>query len=274
MADPSRPIKTTRLQLLLECVQRELTYIPLAASALLVMAAPDWAPTWMLAPGLFIGGGTNFIYDLLMGKDVREALASRVEKREEAERDAQVHELKGSVPEGDAKAILAIRALEKATMDKIKGNAKALELTGTFSHVYVEMVRSVADSAISALRRKRSLLETASKLHELKAEEEANTLCEQIPALDDRVDQARGTLQEALTQLTLMESEHDSGQLTSLSGALTERLKMAEEIARDVSAANAEALGVGLPAAREPEFEPEDRPRDRSRGSESKKTTR
>jgi hypothetical protein len=100
------------------------------------------------------------------------------------------------------------------------------------------MVKSVANSAITALRRKRSLLETAEKLHSLKADEDANTLCEQIPALDNRIDQARETLQEALTQLTLMESEQDSGQLSHLGGVLCERLKVAEQIARDVSSAH------------------------------------
>lgn len=264
MSDVSRLQKTSRLQLFAECIQRELTYIPLSISALLVMAVPDWGPTWMLAPGLFIAGGAHFIYDFLMGQDVREALASRLEKREEAARDAEIGELRQAVPEGDAKAILAIRALEKALMDKIRDNTKALELTGTFSHAYVDMVRSVANSAIAALRRKRGLLDTAAKLSELKAEDEANALCEQIPALDDRVDQARGTLQEALTQLTLMESEQDSGQLSHLGSALTERLKVAERMARDVSAAHAEALGVGSPAA---EVEPPEA-RDRSRGKE------
>lgn len=265
MADVSKPHKTTRLQLFAECIQRELTYIPLSVSALLVMAVPDWGPTWLLAPGLFIAGGAHFIYDFLMGQDVRDALASRLEKREEAARDAEIGELRQAVPEGDAKAILAIRALEKALMDKIKDNTKALELTGTFSHAYVDMVRSVANSAIAALRRKRSLLDTAHKLSELKAEEEANALCEQIPALDDRVDQARGTLQEALTQLTLMESEQDTGQLSHLGSALTERLKMAEQLARDISAAQSEVLGVRSPLA---EALAPTETRDRTRGKE------
>ena len=258
----ARPYKTSRLQLFLECIQRELTYIPLAVSTLLVIAAPDWGPTWLLAPGLFIGGGAHFIYDFLMGQDVRDALMSRMERHEEAARDAEIGALRQAVPEGDARAIVAIRALEKALMDKIKDNTKALELTGTFSHAYAEMVRSVANSAIGALRRKRGLMETAAKLSELKADDEANRLCEQIPALDDRVDQARGTLQEALTQLTLMESEQDAVQLSSLGGALCERLKVAEQIARDMSAAQAESLGVGSTAL--PEAEPGE-PRERGK---------
>jgi hypothetical protein len=112
MVDPSRPYKPTRFQLFLECAQREMTYLPLAASALLVGVLPEWAPTWVLAPLLFTGGGAHFIYDFLMGEDVRNALAARMERREEAARDTEIGELKQSLPEGDAKAVLAARARE------------------------------------------------------------------------------------------------------------------------------------------------------------------
>ena len=237
MSDATRIYKPTRWQLLLECIQRELTYIPLAAAALLVMAAPAWEPTWLLAPLLFSAGGAHFIYDFLMGEEVRDALQARMKKKDEERREEEIGQLRSKLPEGDAAAVLAIRALEKALMDKIRDNQKSLELSGTFSHAYADMVRSVADSAIGALRRKRSLLDTAAQLSELKADEDANTLCEQIPELDNRIDQARETLQEALTQLTLMESEQDTAQISNLGGALSERLKVAARIAHEVSAA-------------------------------------
>lgn len=257
MPDASHPYKPTRWQLFLECVQRELTYLPLSAAALLVTLAPHWEGTWLLAPLMVVGGGAHFIYDFLMGEEVREALQARMARHEEQAREQEIGELKSALPEGDARAIVAVRALEKALNDKIKENAKALELTGTFSHTYADMVKSVANSAIAALRRKRSLLETAEKLHELKADDDAQTLCAQIPELDNRIDQARETLQEALTQLTLMESEQDAAQVSTISSALCERLKVAEEIARDMAAAQAVD-------ARGPE-EPDDRRRERKK---------
>ena len=267
MPDTSQPRKFTQLQLLMECVQRELTYLPLAASTLLVMLAPGWDPTWMMAPALFVAGGANFIHDLLMGQGVREALDARMKRKEEAARESEINQLKDALPEGDAKAVLAVRALEKALMDKIRDNERTLELTGTFSHAYVDMVKSVANSAISALRRKRGLLETAAQLHELKADDDANSLCEQIPALDERISQARETLQEALTQLTLMESEQDSVQLSSLGGQLCERLKLAERIAHDVSTAMTESDSTQRDSTESTrQVEPEDEGSGRTRG--------
>lgn len=268
MPDPTRLYKPTRWQLFLECVQRELTYIPLSVAALMVLCAPTWEPTWLVAPLLFTAGGAHFIYDFLMGEEVRDALQARMTRKDEERRESEIGQLRESLPEGDAKAVLAVRALERALMEKIKENQKSLELSGTFSHAYVDMVRSVADSAIAALRRKRSLLETAAKLHELKADDDANTLCEQIPELDNRIDQARETLQEALTQLTLMESEQDSGAISSLGGALCERLKVAAQIAHEVSVAQAAANEPGESVPEAPTEAPAGRehsPRDRKK---------
>jgi len=79
-------------QLALECAQRELTYLPIAASCMLVYFLPAWPPTWVIAPVLFTAGGAHFIYDLLMGQEVRASLAARQERTAESARDAELAE--------------------------------------------------------------------------------------------------------------------------------------------------------------------------------------
>lgn len=258
MAGPgTRP---SRMQLVLECAQRERSCVPAAAGITLALVAPAAAFTWVLAPLLVLSGAASFAYDLFGNEEFHAALAARLRAQQEALQDLAVMKLTEHMPEGDQRAAAAVRRLEKSVLEKIPVHQKALELTGTFSHTYVDMVRSVAGAAMAALRRKGALLETAAKLAELKADEEAGRLCEQIPALDDRIEQARATLDEVLTQLMLLGTETDVAQLAHLADALCARLKVADQAARDAAGSALHALPPALrveplPGAADPERE-------------------
>jgi hypothetical protein len=240
-------------QLALECAQRELTYLPIAASCMLVWALPAWPPTWVIAPVLFTAGGAHFIYDLVMGQEVRASLAARQERKAEGARDAALAELAARLSPEDQGVLSAVRALEKSLLDKFREHQRTLELTGTFVHTYADMARSVAASAADMLRKKSELARTARELEKLDAAEEARALAEKLPLLDARVAQARETLQEALAKVTLMETEQDQAAVSGLSESLKDRLELASQIARDVQ----EAMRTAAPGAQAPGSEGE-----------------
>lgn len=245
MAEPgARPSRT---DLLRACVRRKRSSVPVAAGLALALIAPGAGVTWMLAPLLMLGGAASFVYDLTANRALRDQVARDLADRAAALEDDGLVALGDGMPDGDLHAIVAVRQLEKAVLEKVHGSQRVIELTGTFSHTVVAMVRSVSSSATSALRRKRALLETAAKLGEA-ADDEAERLCGQIPALDDRIEQARAVLDEVLTQLLVIESEQDVAQLAALAEALCARLRVAEEAARDAGAAG--------DAVRSPRVEP------------------
>lgn len=228
----SRPFSKWRL--LLECVQRELTYLPLAGSFLLAWLLPDWGPTWFVAPTLFTAGGAHFFYDFLIGPEVRCQLTERELKREEKLRMLEDIKIMKGLGERDQESLVAVRALEKTLLEKVKENRSALELSGTFAHTYEAMVVSLADTAVSALKKKLMLATTARELRGHKAVKEARDLEEKLPLLDERVAQVRATLKEALTQVALMDDEHNQIEFASLKSTLEDRLRLAGDILTDL----------------------------------------
>ncbi|MBI4863066.1 MAG: hypothetical protein HY815_22795 [Candidatus Riflebacteria bacterium] len=241
-------------QLLLESIQRELTYVPLAASFALAWFCPNWDPTWIAAPALFVAGGAHFFYDMLMGQEVRRALIARQERNAEEERDEARARLKEKLSDPDREALEAIQALERAAVAKIVEHQDTLELTGTFAHTYQAMVRSVVDAGVDSLAAKAELASTADRLRELNADGEARALMAKLPELDRRVNEARTVLKDALAKLTLLGIDQSQTSLESLTGGLRHQLALAGEIARTVG----ESLG-------QPEA-PRDLSRDAPRG--------
>ncbi len=226
-------MRIDRWPLFLECLQQELTYLPLTASFLGLYLYADSPAAWVAAPALFVAGASNFIYNFFMGKAVREKLEKRIRDRHEKQRGVHLDELRQHLSDRDTTALDAILTLEKALAKKIDANRDALEMTGTFATTYHSLTATLAEAGLDALRRKSLLESTVAELRNMGAGKEARAIAMKLDVLDERVEQVRQQLTDALAQIAVMDGGTGERTLQSLSRSLEDRLSFAAEIAED-----------------------------------------